>query len=171
MKKFDASIPRKMFWSHDLKDWLCPMCGGSLERESHAYVLAVRNKRDDYQWIAASDFGAFCADCPVVVLDRERVSKAAELAVFSDFKSPRSLEYTVVGLVNLDAVPLSKAHLPLGDDDNPVPLVPFDRSPVAAELVNQQGEETGVATEKAEPKRGKKTRKNKQRQKNKRRFR
>jgi len=37
----------------------------------------------------------------------------------------RSVEFAVLGIVDLDAVPEEKAHLSLGDDDNPIPLVAF----------------------------------------------
>lgn len=34
-------------------------------------------------------------------------------------------EFTVLGLVDLEAVPQEKRHLPLDGDDNPIPLVQF----------------------------------------------
>ncbi len=34
-------------------------------------------------------------------------------------------EFTVLGVIDLDAIPEEKRHLPLGDDDNPIPLVRF----------------------------------------------
>jgi hypothetical protein len=34
-------------------------------------------------------------------------------------------EFAVMGVIDLAAVPPEKAHLPLGDDDNPIPLVEF----------------------------------------------
>ena len=36
-------------------------------------------------------------------------------------------EFAVLGIVNLDAIPPGKQHLPLGGDDNPIPLVEFTR--------------------------------------------
>jgi hypothetical protein len=36
-------------------------------------------------------------------------------------------EFAVMGVIDLDAVPPEKAHLPLGDDDNPIPLVHFSK--------------------------------------------
>lgn len=75
-------------------------------------------------FLMGGDFGWFCPHCPTVVIDPAAVG--AQLA--------RSLprwdvgsEFAVLGLVNLDAVPPSKQHLPLGGDDNPVPLVEFTR--------------------------------------------
>jgi hypothetical protein len=37
----------------------------------------------------------------------------------------KAQEFTVTGIVNSDAIPDEKKHLPLGDDDNPIPLVEF----------------------------------------------
>ena len=34
-------------------------------------------------------------------------------------------EFAVMGIVDLDAVPAEKRHLPLGEDDNPIHLIEF----------------------------------------------
>ncbi len=34
-------------------------------------------------------------------------------------------EFAVLGIVNMDAVPENERDVPLGDDDNPIPLVEF----------------------------------------------
>jgi len=34
-------------------------------------------------------------------------------------------EFALLGIVDLDAIPEDKRDLPLGDDDNPIPLVEF----------------------------------------------
>jgi len=34
-------------------------------------------------------------------------------------------EYAILGLVDLDAIPEEKEYLPLGSDENPIPLVEF----------------------------------------------
>jgi hypothetical protein len=37
-------------------------------------------------------------------------------------------EFLVLGIVDLDAIPASKRHLPIGDPDNPLPLVRFSET-------------------------------------------
>ena len=72
MKKFDVSIPRKMYWSDELdnKDF-CPECNSKLEHGSSAYLLMIRQKQKYEPLTTLNDGGYFCPDCPVVVLDTE----------------------------------------------------------------------------------------------------
>lgn len=122
MKKFDASVPRKMFWSTDVGGTdFCPQCHGRLENESHSYLLLVREAGDIQPFIVGNDDGHFCARCPVVVLDYEAFAKSA----LAGNPSSYSFEFTVPGIVDLDAIPEESADIPIGDDDNPVPLVKF----------------------------------------------
>jgi hypothetical protein len=128
MKKFDASIPRKMFWSDKLVNKKkCPLCHSTLENEYHHYIMAIRSGKEITTIGSGNEFGAFCPECPVVVLDRkgfERVIK--EIVEESpDWEISGPVSFVVVGIVNMDAVPEDKRHLPLGGDDNPIPLVEF----------------------------------------------
>jgi hypothetical protein len=45
------------------------------------------------------------------------------------------LEYLALGIVNLDAIPASKRHLPIGEAGNPIPLIKF-KEMNAAEIVS-----------------------------------
>ena len=122
MKKFEASVPRKMFWSTDVGGTdFCPQCHGRLENESHSYLLVVREPGDFQPFIVGNDDGYFCARCPIVVLDHEAFAESA----FVGNPSSRSFEFTVIGIVDLNAIPKEKADVPIGDDDNPIPLVEF----------------------------------------------
>ena len=122
MKKFDASVPRKMFWSTDVGGTdFCPQCHGRLENERHTYLLLVREPGDFKPFIVGNDDGYFCARCPIVVLDHEAFAESALVGN----PSSRSFEFTVIGIVDLNAIPQEKADIPIGDDDNPVPLVKF----------------------------------------------
>jgi hypothetical protein len=128
MKKFDASIPRKMFWSDKLVNKKkCPLCHSTLENEYHHYIMAIRSGKEITTIGSGNEFGAFCPECPVVVLDRkgfERVIK--EIVEESpDWEISGPVSFVVVGIVNMDAVPEDKRHLPLGGDDNPIPIVEF----------------------------------------------
>ena len=122
MKKFDVSIPRKMFWANESGDKkICPECSSTLENESHAYFLIVKRKQQIEPLTTLNDGGYFCPNCPVIVLDNEKFEKMASIGT----RSSKPFEFTVAGLVDYDAIPEEKAHLPLGDDDNPIPLVKF----------------------------------------------
>lgn len=122
MKKFNASLPRKMFWSKDVggKDF-CPECHDRLDRERHTYMLFTREGRDFNQFIVGNDNGYFCARCPVVVLDYEAFAESAMVGNPTKY----SFEFTVPGIVDLDAIPEDKKDIPLGEDDNPIPLMKF----------------------------------------------
>jgi|SRR5215510_10222951 len=128
MKKFDASIPRKMFWSDKLVNRKkCPLCHSGLENEYHTYAMAVISGRETTTFIAGSDAGSFCPECPVVVLDRKGFDQIMEEIVEErpDWRMSSAMAFTVVGIVNMDAVPEDRRHLPLGGEDNPIPLAYF----------------------------------------------
>lgn len=122
MKKFDASIPRKMFWSTDVGGTdSCPQCGSRLENESHSYLMLVRESGGVQQFVVGNNDGYFCAGCPVVVLDHEAFARSAH----AGNPSSRSFELMVPGMVDLDVIPEESANIPLGDDENPIPLMRF----------------------------------------------
>jgi len=113
-----------MFWSKRVRDMnKCPECGSRLERENHVYVLAIRRHKKYETFVIGNDGGHFCARCPIVVLDFDVFSRMAALAE----EPARGGEFAVLGIVDLDAVPKEKARLPLGTDDNPIPLIEFQR--------------------------------------------
>jgi hypothetical protein len=136
MKKFDASIPRRMFWSDELPNRnLCPLCHSRLESEYHTYLMAVRSKGGQESFMTGNKYGAFCSQCPVVVLDKDGFAKTvAETAGMAGLGRSQSGQFAVLGIVDFDAVPEEKAHLPLGDDDNPIPLVAFIRTAESTDL-------------------------------------
>ena len=122
MKKFDASVPRRMFWSKDVGGiGFCPLCQDRLKQENCTYLLVVRELGDMQPFIVGNEGGYFCEHCPVVVLDYE----VFEQSVLAGNPSSRSLEFTVPGIVDFHAIPEERANEPIGDDDNPIPLVRF----------------------------------------------
>lgn len=124
--KFPPSVPRKMYWSERAADHMyCPDCGGPLQREQHSYVLATKHRGHTEFFIAGTDDGYFCARCPVVVLDREGFARFAAIGV----RSADDLKFVVLGIVDLEAVPEDKRHLPFDEKTNPVPLVRFTNVP------------------------------------------
>ena len=120
--KFPASVPRKMYWSHKVGGCSsCPDCGTQLASEYHAYVLATRGRRDVDLHVMGSSGGHFCEGCAVVVLDQEDLERFVSAAM----EGPGRIDYTVLGIVDMDAVPADKRNLPFDDDSNPLPLVRF----------------------------------------------
>ena len=121
-KKFKASVPRYMYWKSDLKSnrRCCPKCGSALEKEYHSYIVVSETEGERESFMAGNDNGYFCRKCPVVVLDKRDFGEPVSVAIGS-----RQLKIAVTGIVDLDAVPKDKKHIPLGEDDNPIPLVEF----------------------------------------------
>ena len=120
MDKFDASIPRRMYWNTDLKaSDVCPECGTPLEKEHHCYVLLVKDANGVNPFLAGNDGGSFCPKCPVVVLDLDVFSKDAAVV------ASETASIMITGIVDLESIPEDKQHIPLGGDDNPIPLVKF----------------------------------------------
>lgn len=123
-KKYDASIPREMFWSNKIQDSrLCPTCNAKLEKKYHTYLVLSRKGEDYESFISGNDAGKFCPNCDIVVLDRNMFAKSVSFAT----RHSSSFEFTVVGLVDLDAIPDDKKGTPIGGDDNPIPLVKFKK--------------------------------------------
>jgi len=120
-KKFPASVRRKMFWSSEVGGTsTCPECDSPLEAEHHGYVMMVRESGDLRPFIVGNKDGHFCPACPTVVLDSEEFKRHVSVVA-----TTRRTEYLVLGLVDFEAIPEDKRDVPLGEDDNPVPLVEF----------------------------------------------
>jgi hypothetical protein len=128
MKKFDASIPRRMFWSDKLVNKKkCPLCHSTLENEYHHYIMAIQSGKETTTLATGNDYGVFCPECPVVVLDRKGFESVVGGIVEEspDRGMSGAVSFVVIGIVNMDAVPEDKRQLPMGGDDNPIPLVEF----------------------------------------------
>jgi len=120
----DASVPRACVYKlFDDTPGPCPKCGGALTRQSAVYAVATfHGDKPADPFLAGTDFGWFCDQCPTVVIDPARVEE------FLQNRMPHwdvGEAFGVLGLVDLDAVPEEKRHRPLGEDDDPVPLVHF----------------------------------------------
>jgi hypothetical protein len=116
-----------MFWSDKLVNKKkCPLCHTTLEKEYHHYMMAIRSGKETTSLTTGNDCGAFCPECPIVILDRKRFEQIIEeTAERPDWGISGAVQYVVLGVVNLDAIPEDKRHLPIGGDDNPIPLVEF----------------------------------------------
>ena len=124
MSEIDITIPRECIYkAFEADSGPCPRCGSQLQQSSQTYMVVTRQgRREGDSFIIGSDFGWFCPTCPTVVINPDAVHS------FLGYGKPGwniGPEFAVMGVIDLDAVPPEKAHLPLGDDDNPVPLVQF----------------------------------------------
>ncbi len=120
----DITIPRECIYKVFEGDpGPCLRCGARLQQSSQTYLVATRHGRTMADpFIIGSDFGWFCLNCPTVVINPHEVKE------FLSFGKPDwdiGPEFGVRGVIDLDAIPPDKADLPLGDDDNPIPLVEF----------------------------------------------
>src|SRR5262249_32288420 len=120
----DLSIPRKQFWTDRIPNkYRCPLCRSKLEKEYVTYMFVVEEDEEKQAYISGNDLGAFCPQCPVVVLDmKEFVHMVVETAGVTE---DTSLVFMLLGIINFDAIPEEKKHLPIGDKDTPIPLVEF----------------------------------------------
>lgn len=141
-----------MFWSSKIQGkFQCPECQSALEFEPHAYALAVREGSNIQSFVVGPKGGYFCVECPTVVLDRDTFVRMASLASGCDCGA----KFAVLGLVDLDAIPEDKRSLPLGHDDNPIPLVEFTNLSHGSEIETKKSRS---ARSRKRGKRGKKRR-------------
>jgi hypothetical protein len=120
----DPSVPlRCVYRAFEGKPGPCPRCQGTLHQQHQTYSVATRrgNRLTD-TFLIGSDFGWFCEDCPTVVINPGEVG---EMLSHSRPDWDTGDAFAILGLVDLDAVPKDKEHLPLGTDENPIPLVEF----------------------------------------------
>jgi hypothetical protein len=123
-KQIDITVPRECIYQQFKgKPGPCPRCGGLMQQRTQTYLLATRRgKKITDSFIASNDMGWFCTRCPTVVINPEQLSDMLQNGLpHWDVGN----EFTVLGVIDLDAIPEEKRHLPLGDDDNPIPLVKF----------------------------------------------
>lgn len=120
----NKTTPRHVVYS-SFKDkpGACPRCSSELVNENQTYAVETRQgKRIADSFIVNGDFGWFCKSCPILVINKGEVKK---LLSFQKRGWRIGSEYLVLGIVDLDAIPASKRHLPIGDPNNPLPLIKF----------------------------------------------
>jgi hypothetical protein len=129
-KQIDITIPRECVYQRFKGEpGPCPRCGSPLQQSTQTYLIATRRgKKITDSFVVGNDMGWFCTHCPTVVINPEELSDMLQHGLpHWDIGN----EFTVLGIVDLDAIPEEKQHLPLGDDDNPIPLVEFTTTPSA----------------------------------------
>jgi hypothetical protein len=122
MSTIDISILRKMYWSDVLTSpESCPECASSLIKQRQTFLLYTKQKnKEEESFMTGNEAGSFCPNCPTIVLDKQEFN-----TIVGAISGSTSTMYLVAGIVNLAAVPEDKADIPLGDEDNPIPLVEF----------------------------------------------
>lgn len=140
----DITIPRECIYQEfEGQPGPCPRCGDPLQQSSQTYlVVTQRGEEVTDSFMIDGDIGWFCARCPTVVINPEEVNK------FFTHPLPHwdiGEEFALVGIVDLDAIPEEKRDLPLGDDDNPIPLVEF--TTISDETVPHRVPELSRATD------------------------
>lgn len=99
----------------------CPECGSPLEEDTCTILIEAKSDTDDANFLSNLSGAHFCGTCPIVVFTSIEIEKAVMLGLRED----RNLEYAVLGIVDLNAIPYEKREDEIGTDDNPVPLVQF----------------------------------------------
>jgi hypothetical protein len=69
--------------------------------------------------------GISVQSAPQIVLDSHTFNEFAQLSLGCEADA----QFTVLGLLDLQAIPKDKRPLPLGGNDNPIPLVKFTNMP------------------------------------------
>ena len=134
----DISIPRECIYKQfEEQPGPCPRCGGSLQSHSAGYLVITKREEeitDDFI-IGGGDIGWFCPRCPTVVINPEKVRE------FLMHPLPHwdvGEKFVLAGIIDMDAIPEEKQDLPLGGDDNPIPLVEFTN--VSYETAQEQAQ-------------------------------
>ena len=120
----DFSVPRELIpWKGEDDPGPCPKCGAALTQHYATYMVLTRQggKLAD-SFMAGSDKGWFCTQCPALLLNTQEVG---ETLAFGLRGWNVGEEFAVVGIVDLEAIPPAKQDVPIGAPGNPVPLVEF----------------------------------------------
>jgi hypothetical protein len=83
--------------------------------------MVVRQGTRIEPFVVGGKAGFFCPQCPTVVLDRDTFEEFARAGM----KNSRQGKFTILGLLDLTAIPPEKRNQPLGKDGSPMPLVKF----------------------------------------------
>ena len=120
-KMFDLSLKRRRYFSNECGLQYCPECGAELLEENCPILLGIVSKTDEAESMTNLSGSHFCNQCPVVVFDNEKLEQAAKILAHDH----DDLHYFIAGIINMEAIPIEKRQIPIGTDDNPVPLVEF----------------------------------------------
>lgn len=121
MKEIDLTIERRQYFNDDFDGEACPECGAVLTKKDCSILICAKSQTDEAEFMTNLSGSTFCHNCPIVVFDKKLVEKAAQLGI----RAKDEIHYSIMGIINLDAVPKEKAQVQRGTDKNPLPLVSF----------------------------------------------
>ena len=122
MKRAPSNEKMKLFMSDEVYSTkICPVCNSKTQNEYRSYMVAIEEKGKRDALMMGGKVGFFCPNCPVVVLETETIEE-----MIASYTQNEDFRYVVMGIVDMDAVPEDKRAVPLGDDDNPIPLIGVD---------------------------------------------
>ena len=124
--KVDKSIERTSFYHMETTPPdNCPQCNQPLLQDYGPYLVATRS--GPYlgdEFMLSGDFGYLCEECATAVI---HIPKVVEMLGYASEGKPDwevGSMFSVLGLVNLDAIPPDQIDIPL-DELEIFPLVPF----------------------------------------------
>lgn len=120
ISQLDLSIPRRRYFSTNANITNCPECKDILIKDNCTILLHVESDNDIADFFTNKTGSIFCNKCPVVVFDIKEIELAARAGIKSE-----KINFAVLGIANLDAIPEDKRDSEIGTDDNPLPLVKF----------------------------------------------
>lgn len=123
--EIDKTIERMVIFRYEKEDIeRCPRCNQPLVKHPGPYQVATFDGlRPADEFVMGGDFGYLCAGCATAVIHLPTLAEMLHQA----YQKPGwdvGKGCAVIGLINLDAIPLNQRHLPL-DDLDPYPLVHF----------------------------------------------
>jgi hypothetical protein len=131
----DIKIPRQAIYRNFEDDpGTCPNCGGALVNENQTYMtLGWRGRKMVDSLVIGGRFGWFCESCPIIVLDEIEIRKTTTASTGGVARP--EVEYKVLGIVDMGAVPEHKRQLPIGSKDNPMSIITFTNPDERAKLI------------------------------------
>lgn len=110
MSNIILKTKRRQYFNDEHSGTDCPECGGILVSEENTILLSVKTKRGQEQFMTNVPEGTFCNKCAVVVFNKESLENAARFAV----GNKKNAQYTVVGIIDLEATEKQKRQLKTG---------------------------------------------------------
>jgi len=128
VSEIDTTLSRSLVYKEFKRDpGPCPLCGRALHQSSQSYVVATRQgSQISDSFIIGGNFGWYCPHCPTVVINPKQVSDLLGHGKSDWVIGP---EFAVIGIVDWDSIPPENEDIPLGDDNNPIPLIEFTTIP------------------------------------------
>lgn len=115
----------------------CPGCGRLLQQRGQTYMFSD----GEDTCLGQNESGWFCSHCPTVVIDPEFYQR-----FFSQVGSHGG-RFTVLGMVDWDAVPEDQQDRILADEDADIPLIEFTDviafDPLSGSRVTRRGQDKG----------------------------